>query len=130
MTGWSKHPPNDSLVELESSGGDEKGNLLITADAFGFYKRVVGRVFGPRCIYGQVIKRPRSDRVLKVERRAVIGAGGLEQALLNSENSAKLNSWRHGCSDDSPEPRRLWQTSWESDRTRESKKHAEHSRSR
>jgi len=92
MTGWSKRPPNDSLIELESIGGNEKGNLLITADGFGFYKRVVGRMFGPRCIYSQVIKRRRSDRVLKVERRAVIETGGLEQALLNSEDSPKLNS--------------------------------------
>jgi hypothetical protein len=29
MTGWSKRPPNDSLIELESIGGDEKGNLKI-----------------------------------------------------------------------------------------------------
>jgi hypothetical protein len=53
---------------------------------------MLGRVFGPACVYGQVIKTRRNDRVVRVERRAVIGAGRLEQALRNSEDSAKLNT--------------------------------------
>jgi IS1 family transposase len=65
---------------------------LITTDGFGFYEKVVGRVFGPGCCYGQVIKTRRNDRVVKVERRAVIGAGRLEQTLWNSEDSVKLNT--------------------------------------
>src|SRR5262249_27033970 len=65
---------------------------LITTDGFGFYERVVGRVFGPACVYGQVIKTRRNDRVVRVERRAVIGAEGLKQALQNSEDSVKLNT--------------------------------------
>jgi hypothetical protein len=43
-------------------------------------------------IYGQVIKTHRNDRVAGVERRAVIGAGRLEQALRDSEDSVKLNT--------------------------------------
>lgn len=65
---------------------------LITTDGFGFYEKVVGRVFGPACVYGQVIKTRRNDRVIKVERRALIGAGGLKQALRKSEDSMKLNT--------------------------------------
>jgi transposase-like protein/IS1 family transposase len=65
---------------------------LITTDGFKFYERVIGRVFGPACIYGQVIKTRRNDRVVRVERRAVIGAGRLERVLRNSEDSAKLNT--------------------------------------
>jgi hypothetical protein len=65
---------------------------LITTDGFKFYERVIGRVFGPACVYGQVIKTRRSDRVVKVERRAVIGEGRLKQALLKSEDSVKLNT--------------------------------------
>src|SRR5215510_7865849 len=38
------------------------------------------------------IKIRRNDRVVKVERRAVIGAGGLKQALQKSEASVKLNT--------------------------------------
>jgi transposase-like protein/IS1 family transposase len=65
---------------------------LITTDGFKFYERVIGRVFGPACVYGQVIKTRRNDRIVKVERRAVIGAGRLKQALRDSEDSVKLNT--------------------------------------
>jgi transposase-like protein/IS1 family transposase len=65
---------------------------LITTDGFGFYERVVGRVFGPACVYGQVIKTRKNDRVVRVERRAVIGAGRLNEALGDSEDSLKLNT--------------------------------------
>jgi IS1 family transposase len=65
---------------------------LITTDGFKFYERVIGRVFGPACVYGQVIKTRRKDRVVKVDRRALIGAGRLQQALRDSEDSVKLNT--------------------------------------
>ena len=65
---------------------------LVTTDGFKFYERVIGRVFGAACVYGQVIKTRRNDHVVKVERRAVIGAGRLKQALRNSEDSGKLNT--------------------------------------
>jgi IS1 family transposase len=35
---------------------------LITTDGFQFYEKVIGRVFGPACIYGQVIKTRRNDQ--------------------------------------------------------------------
>jgi IS1 family transposase len=65
---------------------------LITTDGFKFYERVIGRVFGPTCVYGQVIKTRRNDRVIRVERRAVIGAGRLELTLQDSEDSVNLNT--------------------------------------
>ncbi len=66
---------------------------LITTDGFAFYAKVVRRVFGQACLYGQVIKTRRNDRVIKVERRVVIGAAWrFEQALRNSEDSSKLNT--------------------------------------
>jgi hypothetical protein len=66
---------------------------LITTDGSGFYEKVVGRVFGPACIYGQVIKTRRNDRIVKVERK--VGLGGawrVERALRESEDSANLNT--------------------------------------
>jgi transposase-like protein/IS1 family transposase len=42
---------------------------LITTDGFEFYERVIRQVFGPACVYGQVIKTRRNDRIAKVERR-------------------------------------------------------------
>jgi transposase-like protein/IS1 family transposase len=65
---------------------------LITTDGFKFYEKVIGRVFGPACCYGQVIKTRRNDRIIKVERGAVIGAGRLKQALQASEDSVALNT--------------------------------------
>jgi hypothetical protein len=66
---------------------------LVVTDGFGFYEKVVRRVFGPACLYGQVIKTRRNDQIVKVERRAVLGDGWrLEQALHESEDSAKLNT--------------------------------------
>lgn len=66
---------------------------LIATDGFEFYKKVIRRVFGPACLYGQVIKTRRNYRVIKVERRAVIGAPWrLEEALRNSEDSSRLNT--------------------------------------
>ena len=66
---------------------------LVVTDGFGFYEKVVRRVFGPACLYGRVIKTRRNDRIVKVERRAVLGdKWRLEQALHDSEDSVKLNT--------------------------------------
>ena len=53
------------------------------------------QLFGRACVYGQVIKTRRNDRVVRVERRAVIGAGRLKQALRESEDSVTLNTSFH-----------------------------------
>jgi IS1 family transposase len=66
---------------------------LVVTDGFGFYEKVVRRLFGPACLYGRVIKTRRNDCIVKVERRAVLGdRWRLDQALQNSENSVKLNT--------------------------------------
>jgi transposase-like protein len=66
---------------------------LIATDGFESYKRVVRRIFGSACLYGQVIKTRRNDRIIKVERRAVIGAAcRFEKMLRDSEDSSKLNT--------------------------------------
>ena len=66
---------------------------LIATDGFELYHKVIRRIFGPACLYGQVIKTRRDDRVIKVERRAMIGAAWrFEEALFNSEDSLKLNT--------------------------------------
>ncbi len=68
-------------------------NLLIVTDGFEFYENVIRRVFGPLCLYGQVLKTRRNHRVVRVERRRVIGATSkFEQALSDSEDSATLNT--------------------------------------
>ena len=59
---------------------------LITTDGFEFYEKVVCQVFGPACVYGQVLKTRRNNRIVKVERRTVIGTEErLEERLQRSE---------------------------------------------
>ena len=66
---------------------------LIVTDGFEFYERVVREVFGRTCLYGQVVKTRRNDRVIRVERRQIIGdAWKFERALSDSEDSSMLNT--------------------------------------
>ena len=66
---------------------------LIVTGGFEFYEKVIREVFWPRCIYGQVIKTRRNDRVIRVERRPILGARWkFEEALKNSEDSTTLNT--------------------------------------
>ncbi len=66
---------------------------LITTDGYKHYKGVIQRTLGVNCVYGQVMKTWRKDRITKVERTLVIGSDWrLRDALLNSEDSTKLNT--------------------------------------
>ena len=66
---------------------------LIVTDGFEFYQKVIRRFFGPACLYGQVLKTRRNDRIIKVERRALHGAAWrFDDALNNSEDSSTLNT--------------------------------------
>ncbi len=67
--------------------------ILIVTDGFDFYEKVVRRVFGPAALYGRVLKTRRNDRIVKVERRALMGASWrFEEALNHSEDSSTLNT--------------------------------------
>ena len=78
--------------DLSSRMNLEEIPLAVT-DGFGFYEKVIGRVFGSGCLYGQVIKTRRNDRVVKVERRIVPGGERrLKQALRDSQDSVKLST--------------------------------------
>ena len=69
------------------------GVPLIATDGFEYYVEVMERLFGSACVYGQVLKSRRNDRVVRVERRLKIGtASRLEGALFESEDSATLNT--------------------------------------
>lgn len=67
--------------------------LLITTDGFRPYAWVISRLLGPGCVYGQVVKTRRKDRVVRVDRKLVIGTkGSLAAALARSEDSDTLNT--------------------------------------
>ena len=79
---------NDTLAR-----GIIVGIPLIATDGFKLYAQVIGQLFGAACIYGQVVKTWRKDRVTRVERRAVIETWRrLDAALECSEDSVKLNT--------------------------------------
>ena len=66
---------------------------LIATDGYKFYASVISRTFGVNCVYGQVMKTWRKDRITKVEKKLVIGSKWrLEDALIESEDSHKLNT--------------------------------------
>jgi len=72
---------------------DFRGVPLIVTDGFDFYERVARRVFGPACLHGQILETRRNDRIVKVERRARVGAAWrFEEALNSSEGSSTLNT--------------------------------------
>ena len=69
------------------------GCPLIATDGFEYYLGAVARLFGSACVYGQVLKTRRNNRVVRVERRVKIGtANRLKAALLASEDSETLNT--------------------------------------
>ena len=66
---------------------------VIVTDGFAFYGTAIRRVFGPAALYAQVIKTRRHDRVVRVDRRAVIGAAWrFDEALTHSEDSSTVNT--------------------------------------
>ena len=69
------------------------GSPLIATDGFEYYLGAIGDLFGSACVFGQVLKTRRNNRVVRVERRLKIGtANRLQAALLDSEDSETLNT--------------------------------------
>ncbi len=69
---------------------------LIVTDGFDFYEKVVRRVLGPAALYGQVLKTRRNDRIVKVERRELMGASWrFEEVLNNSEELVDIEHVVH-----------------------------------
>ena len=69
------------------------GFPLIATDGFEYYLGAVVGLLGSACVYGQVLKTRRNNRVIRVERRVKIGtASRLKAALQESEDSETLNT--------------------------------------
>jgi hypothetical protein len=56
-------PKHVGAVSRCVQANDLEVALLVTTAGFKFYQRVIGRVFGPACHYGKVMKTRRNDRV-------------------------------------------------------------------
>jgi transposase-like protein/IS1 family transposase len=67
--------------------------FLFTTDGFEMYEWAVKRLLACVCIYGQVIKKRRENRVIRADRRLLLGTKSeLEEALFHSEDSSTLNT--------------------------------------
>ena len=93
VTGRRSYRNTLALLRDVASRIDLERVPLIVTDGFEFCETGVRRVFGPAVLYRQVLKRRRNDRVIKVERRARLGASWrFAEALTNSEDSSTLNT--------------------------------------
>jgi len=69
------------------------GCPLIATDGFEYYLGAVRDLVGSACVYGQVLKARRNNRVVRAERRVKVGtADRLQAALCESEDSETLNT--------------------------------------
>lgn len=67
--------------------------VFLSTDGFEYYPRVVREIFGPMCLFGQVLITRRNGRVVSVERRQAVGTPRkFAEALAESEDSEKLNT--------------------------------------
>ncbi len=81
------------LIRETGSRGHYGDPPLISTDGFQYYRPVIRRTFGFACVYGQVMKKWRNNRVTQVDRRLVIGSRDqLDDALWGSEDSSDLNT--------------------------------------
>jgi IS1 family transposase len=69
----------------------QENSFLIVTDGFDFYEKVARRLFGIACVYGQVIKTRRNDRVIKVERRQVLGVNHRSESSERNGSSRRLS---------------------------------------
>ena len=73
--------------------GRVEHRFLFTTDGFEMYEWAAKELLLGVCIYGQVIKNRRENRVVRVDRRLSLGTQAeLEEALFHSEDSSTLNT--------------------------------------
>jgi hypothetical protein len=67
--------------------------FIFTTDGFEPYSWVAKSFLNSICLYAQVIKKRRKNRVIKVERQLIIGTKQkMEQLLFESEDSSTINT--------------------------------------
>ncbi len=93
VVGRRSYRNTEKLLRETIHRGEFATPFLITTDGFKYYKRVVQQLLGPACLYGQVQKMWRNNRVIKVERAPILCSDWrLKDALLDSEDSSTLNT--------------------------------------
>ncbi len=67
--------------------------FIFTTDGFEPYSWATRNFLSPICLYAQVIKKRRKNRVINVERRMIFGTKSkMEQLLFESEDSFTINT--------------------------------------
>jgi len=93
VVGRRSYANTKKVFDEPLKAGNINGRILITSDGFSPYEWAVNKLFGVACIYGQVIKSRRNNRITKIERKLIIGqSSSLEAALFDSEDSETLNT--------------------------------------
>jgi IS1 family transposase len=70
-----------------------KYRFLFTTDGFEISEWAVRKLLAGVCVYGQVIKKRRENRVIRVDRKLLLGTQAeLEESLFHSEDSKTLNT--------------------------------------
>ena len=73
--------------------GIVENRFLFTTDGFEVYEWAAKRLHKGVCVYGQVIKKRRENRVVRVDRRLILGTQAeLDEALFHSEDYSSLNT--------------------------------------
>lgn len=82
------------LVMREVAGRGRPGaSPLVATDGYRYYKPAVRAAFGRGCAFGQVIKKLRKNRIVRVEQRIPLCTRRvLEAAIEESEDSTTLNT--------------------------------------
>jgi IS1 family transposase len=93
VVGRRSYQNTSALLNDTVARGRLVGRPLITTDGFKFYASVVRKLFGVACVYAQVIKTLRKDRVVRVDVHPVIGTPRkIDEALEHSEDSRRINT--------------------------------------
>jgi hypothetical protein len=66
---------------------------LITTDAFKYNENCIFKTMSRRCLHAQIEKQVRGNRVVRIDRRLVLGSkGDLEEFFVESEDSKTINT--------------------------------------
>ena len=93
VLGRRSYKNTNNIINNTIRTGKINGRILITTDGFEPYEHRIKALIGVACVYAQVIKTIRKNRVSSVDRRYVIGSQEkFEEELSFSEDSNTVNT--------------------------------------
>ena len=93
VIGRRSYKNTNSIINNTICRGKIDGRILVNTDGFEPYKYRIKALIGVACVYAQVIKTIRKNRVVCVDRRYIIGdQKKFEEQLFFSEDSNTVNT--------------------------------------